>query len=281
MIIITFNNSNSRTSTRIDIYREPYGTDIPDVPINPPIAKLDGFATQYIDNDTVLGQDYNYRFRVYKQGGESIMSEVVVLGDVSLYGPGNYLISNNGSSVIWDMGTLIENDLLPNASDLAAISGEGSTFVNWTGRWRKFKVGNAIYFTPYKGAIKIETSQIPAFISRLYNQRLISKSYCSYEFITTLEQSTALAVLDGRYPTLWNLDKEYPRKNALDPFFTNQQNVSMIYAVGSETTAQILKQVSLPYRQCTAGNINLTTYSLYDWCWKPIIKFIPKNERNY
>lgn len=281
MIKIVFNNPNSRTLTSIDLYREPVGTEIPDVPVNPPIATLDGFATEYMDTDTVLGQDYNYRFRVYKLGGESVMSPNMVLGDVSLYGPGPYYESKSGSDVIWDFGSVLDADLLPSVTDLALIAGSGSSFLNWSGKWRKFKIGSDIYYTTDGSAIKISNAEFEAFMNRAYTGRLINRGYCGYEFITTLSPVNALSLLDGRVPTTWSIEKEYPRQDALEPYAGKSPTANLVYAISSETNGQMLAQRAAPYTACSATNIYMPTHQNYDWYWKPIIRFIPKTERNY
>jgi len=281
MIKIKFNNPNSRTLTSIDLYRELVGTEIPDVPVNPPIVTLDGFTTEYIDHDTVLGQDYNYRFRVYKQGGESVMSPNLVLGDVSLYGPGPYYEVQSGSDTIWDFGSFIEADLLPSITDLAAIAGAGSSFKNWTGKWRKFKIGSEIYYTTDRSAIQINTDEFEAFMNRAYTGRSINRGYCNYEFISTFSPVNALMLLDGRVPTTWTLEKEYPRQNAVEPYAGVSTTANLIYLISSETNGQILMPRPVPYVSCSASNVNMTTHRNYEWYWKPVLRFIPKTERNY
>ncbi|ABY63263.1 virion structural protein [Pseudomonas phage 201phi2-1] len=285
MITINFNNPNSRTLTNIDLYREPVGTEIPDVPVNPPIATLDGFETQYVDRDTVLGQDYNYRFRVYKQGGESVMSPNIVLGDVSLYGPGTYDQAESGTDTIWSFGLVDagEASLLPSVTDLANVGGPGIEFKNWNGRWLKFKVGSDIYYTLATGVIKIPTDNFEAFMSRAGggSMRNVDVGYCSYEYIKSIDNSVALAILDGQTPTKWNIAKQYPRQNALRPIVGQDVNSYMVFAIANESNGQSLVQQANPYAPCRPQSIYMNTHYNYEWYWKPIIRFLPKTDRNY
>lgn len=284
MITINFNNPNSRTLTNIDIYREPVGTPIPDVPINPPIAVMDGFAERYVDNDTVLGQDYNYRFRVYKQGGETVMSDTVVLGDVSLYGPGGYEQAVNGTDTIWNLGLVDQTngiDLLPTLTDLAAISGPGSEFLGWAGKWWKFKIGSDIYYTPYKCAIRINTDEFEAFMSRANTLRNMNVQYCGYEIVRSIDLGAMAMLFDGRTSSKWNLQKEYPRQNALAPYSGINSNASLVVTISDEMNGSTLVQRTGLYESCRLGFVYMTTHLSYEWYWKPVLKFIPKTERNY
>lgn len=281
MITIKFNNPNSRTLTSIDLYREPVGTEIPDVPVNPPIVTLDGFATVYVDHDTVLGQDYNYRFRVYKQGGESVMSPNMVFGDVSLYGPGPYYEAKSGSDTIWDFGEVTAIEDLPSITELALIAGPSCEFLGWNGKWRKFKIGSDIYYTPSRSLIHIRTEEFEGFMSRAYSGRLIDRDYSSYEFITALSPVHAMAYLDGRVPTTWSMDKEYPRQDALEPYVGKSPTANLVYSINSESNGQTLVQRPAPYMACSSSYVYMTTHQSFEWYWKPIIRFIPKTERNY
>jgi len=281
MITIKFNNPNSRTLTSIDLYREPVGTEIPDVPVNPPIVTLDGFATQYVDHDTELGVDYNYRFRVYKSGGESVMSPNIVLGDVSLYGPGLYYETASGSEAIWDLGEVGPVDEIPSITELATIAGQNSAFLKWNGKWRKFRIGAEIYFTPVTSVVKIDTDDFEGFMSRATNSRRIDRSYCSYEIISSLPGASALEIFDGRVPTKWSLAKEFPRQDALEPYVGRNIWANMVFSIRDEMNGQTLIQNADPYTPCRQATVYMTTHQSYEWYWKPIVRFIPKTDRNY
>lgn len=285
MITIKFNNPNSRTLTTIDLYREPVGTPIPDVPVNPPIVTLNGFEEQYVDHDTILGQDYNYRFRVYKQGGESVMSDNIVLGDVSLYGPGEYLVSQTGTNKMWNIGQVTDEAQLPSLAELMALAGGNGMPINWQNSWTKFKIGSDIFYTPFQFAIKIPWEDIQAFMARIVDNREFVKGYSHYKHVQLMNASYASTVLDGRYPAFGNFEKETGRVNPVE-YFTglageNPNRGQVIFAVATAMTGQAFKLNPRPYTTAMISSPNVNQPPLYDWYWKPVIQFIPQMVKNY
>lgn len=285
MITIKFNNPNSRTLTTIDLYRSPVDVPIPDVPTEPPIATLNGFETQYIDHDTVLGQDYNYRFRVYKQGGESTMSPNLVLGDVSLYGPGEYTVAKTGTNRVWNFGQVTDDTLLPSLAELEAIAGGNGMSINWNNSWTKFKIGSSIYYTPYQFAIKIPADDILGFMSRVTANRSFQKGYCHYDHLQYMVGSYASTVLDGRYPVFGNFEKETGRVNPVEYFTGLAGEVPskgrVIFAVATDTTGQLFAPQTKEYSPALVSSPNFSDPANFDWYWKPVIQFIPQMVKNY
>lgn len=285
MITIKFNNPNSRTLTTIDLYREEVDTPIPDLPVNPPIVTLDGWTTEYIDHTTELGKDYNYRFRVYKQGGESVMSDNIVLGDVSLYGPGAYTVATTGSDKVWSFGEVTDATLLPTLEELMALAGGNGIPINWQNKWTKFKVGADIFYTPYQFAISIPSSDVADFMRNIVANREFRNGYCHYQHLTYMHPQYASTVLDGRFPSFGNFEKETGRVNPVEYFSGlgggNPNVTQVIYAVATETSGQLFKQPVRYYTPALIVSPDLTNPSAFEWFWKPVIQFIPQSERNY
>lgn len=284
MIKFKFNNPNSRTLTTIEIYREDYDAAVPDPTVNPPLATLDGFATEYTDLTTELGKDYKYYFRVLRQGGQSILSEPVILGDVSKYGSGEFSITTSASNSIWGFG-VVADSMLPSVADIAGYTGSGTVFKSWTGQWSKFKVGSDIYFTPYKGYIQFTAANLSEFMTKVANAGQFRLGYMTYEF-AKLPIITTMEVLDGLMPVTWNLEKENPRKSILDSAtglsYSEQSSSRVITSVASATTGTMFKpNPSSEYLASSSDSINLATAEQFVWYWKPIIKFIPQPVRNF
>lgn len=280
MITIKFNNPNSRTLTTIAIYRADDGVEIPDEPTEPPIAVLDGFADVYVDHDVEEGKNYNYRFKVYRVGGDSIMSDTEVLGDVSLYGPGGYTAALSGSNDIWEYGDIHQNEYLPSFNELEPLAGPLAEYIGWSGSWRKFRIGSDIYFMPAGGAIHIHQDDFPDLLNKVYKSDMIDVGYCTYQLADDISPKHALELLDGRVPTLWSLRKEHPRQDALEPYAGKTANARLIYGIYGPTSARVLAKNTVSNSPTVTSYIDYNNYKSYDWYWKPIFRFYPKQRSN-
>lgn len=282
MITINFINPNSRTLTLTAVYRTDISEMIPDEPDYEPIAILDGFVDTFVDHDTELGRNYNYRFKSYRPGGESVMSRPVTYGDVSLYGPGPYESAVSGTKQIWELGDVNQSEYMPSFKELEPIAGPNAEYIGWSGVWRKFRIGSSIYLTPRGGAIHIHPDDLLGMLKRVGEHPTFDNEYMSYYFAIDVSAESALSLFDGCYPTLWSMRKEYPRKDALTPYAGTAMNSRMIFSVTNETNGQMLVKTASKFTATTPSWISadIVNYRSYNWYWKPIFQMVPKIEVN-
>ncbi|UNI71528.1 virion structural protein [Pseudomonas phage Churi] len=283
MITFKIRNPNSRSITSIEVYRELTGVPIPDVPVNPPLQKLDGFTTAIIDYDVVTGNTYDYRIRTVREGGDFAMSPVFTFKAVSPYGPGGFLepMAQTVGAALLDKVTSLEE--LPSLQELLALfDGQPNNAINWTDKWVKVKQGSDIYFFPSMGYIEVPKTNIATLLSRINATPTITKGDCKYSFrASDLQERSYMPVLDGRFVCKYPLPTEYPRKSMAsainDIVGKNIDNVRVFMTVSESTSTVKAYKDTRKYGSSVASIVNPVSDSGTDWYWKPILKFVQES----
>lgn len=268
--------------TMIKLYRSDYGTNIPDEPITEPIFTGDGYTKLITDHDVVTGEQYNYRFVVYVPGGDSITGDQFTVRAPSLYGPGNQDRPDYGNDSLWWLPQT-HTGLLPTKADLMTISGATEEdFLGWDDTWHKVSVGGEIYFIPHKGYIRI-TNKDKLWQYYAGNNLVLNKDGYSYTFEQYLDQNVSCVVLDPwlRKSNAYNPD--YPKDNMVAAVakLDNVSTESVLVLYGKQSTDGAVIKVTGPGTGYTrAATFYLVSSKPMDtnWYWKPIIKFIPRND---
>lgn len=293
MIRLSFNNPNARSLTTISIYRSELAVPIPDIPTEPPLVVLDGFSKEYIDYTTVVGVDYNYRFKVARSDEDYTMSANIVLGDVSRDGPGDnaYPIASfgiNGENVnvygpIFDDGVY-----LPSTDTLLEMAGTGSNLRGWNTRWRKAFIANDVYFYPDGGYIKLPVGNWATLIARMRTGPDINCLYMTYTANFELSSMIQSAMLDGKSTGAGvrnpmhlkqNLQQGIVGRIELTPNMYVFTGLSMfsdsIYYSAPIISETNIVSSSTIYR--VTQPVLPETAEIY---WIPIFKFVRKTKRN-
>ncbi|HFH4533061.1 TPA: hypothetical protein ACGJ7A_005752 [Pseudomonas aeruginosa] len=286
MIQFNIYNPNSRSTTSIEIYREESGVNIPDEPVNPPIQIHDGFVTSIIDNNTEVGKTYNYRVRLVQTGNTAVMGPQFECTASSIFGPGEYHKPIMQSVDSAYLGLVDASEGLPTASELISkYGGSLSTVYGWTNKWIKFKHGNSIYYTPYKGYIHILYDLKERFTSVFSKTKTIAKNGYTYGLRYKDDvNNTILNVLDGYYPAKYPL----PCENIDCNMCTAAARVSGIdtYYTYVITRVEDTNNAACYFRHGPVGTLGTSAKHIGSitgvsdsskFYWKPVLELISTN----
>lgn len=276
-IRITLNNPNSKSRTRIAVYRADVGTEIPDPPIGEPHLDLDGYTSEILDKSTETGKSYNYRYMVYIPGGESYVSPQFTLQDSSLYGPGDFTNASGGMKN-WYFAPEVLGDKFFSKEDLKEIcAASDSDFLAWTDEWHKFFKDGDIYYTAAKGYIRLTDPTV------LWNKLKAGGQFtidgAVFEYATEPPTDEISAVLDAFVIEDNYNDPDFPRMN--------------VTVAGAELAGVPVKDVYVIFSRRTNTNIRYFYYTNTNafgrswntytptidntkvYLWKPMFKFVP------